>query len=720
MEKVQQKDFTASLAFLIVLPLCLLGTALATFAVFETTQARDQARFRTDVQWTLDAISSRVNSYIALLHGGAGLFASNPRVDRASFAAYVGELDLPVYYRGIQGIGFARRVRGEEKERVLSEIRRELGPGFQLTPEGDRAEKFPIVYLEPMDRRNQEAIGYDMFSETVRKQAMTRARDTGEAAASGKVILVQEIDLVKQPGFLIYVPFYSGGAVPDTVEQRREKILGFIYSPFRAPDFFSGIFQSQKLPSVHFEVYDGIAPGPENLLYSSGSHPSPNPMFSITNTLEVAGRPWAAHFRSTPAFAVNSSRNLVWGVAGSGLLLSMLVVAITHSLSRARAHAVRLQAASARLASIVESSDDAILSLDLNRVVATWNAGAERLFGFAAQEMIGRSLDPIIPPEQQGEDESLMQSVREGHAVSHHETVRLTKDGKRIDVSVTISPLKNPQRTVVGASKIFRDISDRKRAERELRQAEAALKEHADNLETVVADRTQKLRETIGELEAFSYSLSHDMRTPLRTIQSYSQFLLTDFGPKLEPQAQDFINRIVSAVQRMDRLISDVLSLTRLSRQEIRIQPVDLDRLVRALIMENQSLHPPRADVAIVGQLPVVSGHEASLVQCVSNLLGNAVKFVGRGVTPVVRVYGSVQDGTARIVVEDNGIGIPEEAQGRVFELFHRHHSGGGYEGTGLGLAIVRKAVERMSGQVGVESSPGHGSRFWFELPVAS
>lgn len=718
MEETRRKDHHINLAFSLVLPLCVLGTGLATWAVSETTRALDEARFLSDARWTVESVRRRLNTYTALLHGGAGLLATSGHADARRFETYVRQLDIGVRYRGIQGIGYAQRVAASEVQALERRMKDELGTDFKVHPDVERAEYFPILYLQPMDARNRQALGYDMFSEFVRNEAMSRARDTGEMAASGKVVLVQEIDENQQAGFLIYYPVYRDGGIPQTVEDRRRDLLGFIYSPFRAGDLFTGVFSGQEQTLLYFEVYDGPAPELDQRLYASQATPPAKPRFARTLPLEIGGRSWSVHFESTPAFVANSYHPLVWSVFGTGLALSSVIVAITHSLSRARARAVRLQSASSRLAAIVESTSDAIISQDLNRIVTSWNRGAEQLMGYTADEMIGQVLDPLVPSDHADEDGKLLEEIRQGRSITNLETARVTKDGRRLEVLVTISPLRDESGRIVGASKIFQDITNRKRAERELHMAQAAIQAHAETLQAVVSERTAKLKETIRELEAFSYSLSHDMRTPLRSIRSYAQFVMADFGPILDPAAVEYLQKIIAAVRRMERLIADVLELTRMSRRDVRIEPVDVGKLVGGLIQEREELQLPRADVLVEGSLPVVLGNHASLEQCMSNLLGNAVKFVPRGVTPEVRVSGTAANGKVRIVVQDNGIGIPTEAQARVFEMFHRHHGGSGYEGTGLGLAIVKRAVERMSGRVGVESEVGKGSRFWVELPA--
>ena len=376
----------------------------------------------------------------------------------------------------------------------------------------------------------------------------------------------------------------------------------------------------------------------------------------------------------------------------------------------------KAQVAKECLATIVESSDDAIISKTLDGTIQTWNGGAERIFGYATKEAVGQQVTILIPPERMDEETFVVERMKRGERVDHFETIRLTKDGRRLDVSLTVSPLKDEEGQVVGASKVLRDITARKVAEKKLLEAREQLEVHAEKLESTVSERTQQLQGTIAELESFCYSLSHDMRTPLRAIQSYSQIVLEEEGRVLGPDCTGYLRKTISAAERMDQLIQDVLAFARLSRQEITLEPIDVEGLVREIVHERPELRPEKADIRIESPLPSVRGHAASLTQCVTNLLDNAVKFVTPGVKPRVRVYSEARDHRVRICFEDNGIGIEKEAQRHLFEMFQRIHTGNEYEGTGIGLAIVRKAAERMHGEVGLESEVGQGSRFWVEL----
>jgi PAS domain S-box-containing protein len=376
--------------------------------------------------------------------------------------------------------------------------------------------------------------------------------------------------------------------------------------------------------------------------------------------------------------------------------------------------------AARRLAAIVENSDDAIVSKNLKGIVSSWNRGAEELFGYTAEEMIGQSIMKVIPPDRQDEERDILARLQRGERMHHFETIRRHKNGRLLSVSLTISPIRDAEGHIVGASKIARDIGERKKAEEALRAAQLQLKQHAQELESKVQERTARIQETVAELEAFSYSLSHDMRAPLRAIQSFSEIVLNEHAGRLDEEATGYLQRVVNAAGRMDRLIQDVLAFTRVSRQEITVERIDAEKLIREVMHERPELQPPNAEIVIESPLLPMLGHEASLTQCLTNLLDNAVKFVPRGVAPRVRIRSEPVEGQVRLWVEDNGIGIDPAAQRRLFALFERVHSGTNYRGTGIGLAIVRKAVERMGGTAGVESEPGKGSRFWLQLPAFS
>lgn len=634
-----------------------------------------------------------------------------------------------------------------------------------------------------------------------------------------------------------------------------------------------------------------------------------------------------------------------------------VLLASVRSLLRAR----KAEAARARLAAIVENADEPIISKDLNGVITSWNSAAERIFGYSAKEAVGQSMTLIIPAELRDQERDFLERLAQGERIEQLDTVRVAKDGRRIDVQLTISPIRDEAGRIVGASKIIHDITRRKKAEEALRASETRLKtilenlheglivvvpegaalhwnrmalemhgytsqeqelsdfskamqlyeittlegqavpleqwpvprllregslrdyelivrhkhrswervlsyggvvlpstgniallglltirdvterkqaeralveseerfrtladnisqfawmadqsgsifwynkrwfeytgttlkgvrgwgwkkvhhpEHVERvertfracvetgqpwedtfplrakdgtyrwflsralpirdakgrtalwfgtntditeqrdaeekLERLVAERTVKLQETVGDLEHFSYTLTHDMRAPLRAMQAFGQLLEREYANRLDDLGQDYLRRIVESSRRMDHLITDALSYTKVVRQQLELKPVDTQALLKGMLKSYSEFQPPKAEVRIEEGIPWVLGNPAGLTQCFSNLLANAVKFVKPGAHPQVRVWAERRDGWVRVWVEDNGIGIRREDQDKLFTMFMRLT--GDYEGTGIGLALVRKVAERMRGRVGVESEPGKGSRFWLEL----
>ncbi len=326
----------------IVLVISLFITILATLFVMRSAEERDRLRFQSAVEQTQNTINNRVETYIALLRGGSGLLAARSDITDEEFRLFVERLQLTQRYPGIQGIGYAQRVFATDKESFEAYAKSALTEAFSINPEGERDEYYPVLYLEPRDYlTNSKAPGFDGFSDPIRRNAMERARDTGLSAASGKVLLSQIDNEKNRAGFLIYLPVYQSGEVPETIAEKREQIQGFIYSPFRADTLFKGIFGDQSQLLINFQIYDGIYVNEAQLLHdsrtgSSNAGNEANPRYTSKRTIDIAGEKWTIMYENDSQFESQSQRGLAPFILGFGLVISGVLFILSRSQFLAR------------------------------------------------------------------------------------------------------------------------------------------------------------------------------------------------------------------------------------------------------------------------------------------------------------------------------------------------------------------------------------------------
>jgi PAS domain S-box-containing protein len=378
-----------------------------------------------------------------------------------------------------------------------------------------------------------------------------------------------------------------------------------------------------------------------------------------------------------------------------------------------------------RLAAIVESSDDAIIGKDLNGIITSWNQGAERIFGYSAEEMIGASIMRLIPPERQGEEEEILSCLKRGERFEHFETVRITKEGRQLHVSLTISPIKDANGRVVGASKIARDITDRKLSEEALREAqkvaEAANADRQRLLESERAARSEAERANHMKDE-FLATLSHELRTPLNAVLGWAAALRA--GHSLTEELEQGLETIERNARIQAQIIEDLLDMSRIISGKVRldVQRVDLPTVVAEAIdtvSASASAKGVRLQAIIDPLNAPVTGDPNRLQQVFWNLLSNAIKFTPKGGR--VQVLLERVDSHVEVSVIDTGEGISPEFLPYIFNRFQqadasttRRHGG-----LGLGLAIVKQLVELHGGSVRVKSSGiGKGTTFIVSLPV--
>jgi PAS domain S-box-containing protein len=372
----------------------------------------------------------------------------------------------------------------------------------------------------------------------------------------------------------------------------------------------------------------------------------------------------------------------------------------------------RAELRSGYLASIVESSADAIIGQSLDGTIVSWNAGAARMYGRERAEVIGQPASNLFPHEQQDEVTQLLKRVARGQRVDEVESERLRHDGTRFDVSASFSPILDDRGAIIGVSMIERDITRRMRAEQALQSLNAELEEK-------VRQRTEDLESAVGELEAFSYSVSHDLRAPLRALNGFAESLVEDAAERLKDEEKAMLGRIQRSAGRMDRIIEDLLMLSRAGNHRIEKEVVNLGDLARSVVEELAASAPERRVEWDIGSGLLAWGDPGLLRLVVQNLVGNAFKYTAH--KPAARISVGVHEragDTVTYFVRDDGAGFDPSLADRLFRPFSRLHASDEFEGSGIGLATVERIVRRHGGSVSADSVKGEGATFRFRLPV--
>jgi two-component system, OmpR family, sensor kinase len=349
-QKIERKKegeiFNISYLVLAVLIFLTLGV---TYNFYKSAQNKDTLRFGNQVNRLTVSIDNRIKLYTAMLKGGRGFIETSKDLNRERFAVYVSSLNITNRYPGIQGIGYAQYFPASEQEDVLKRMKSEGYTDFRIFPEGRRDFYTSIVFLEPLNERNRVALGYDMYSDPVRREAMKQARDTGEVSASGKVALIQANNEEDPAGFLLYLPIYKNGQMPDLIEDKEKNLRGFIYIPFRAKIFINEIYQSTPENDVRIQVYDGQITD-ENLLAETEANNQPksaglmNESFTATQDIDVGGRKWVLRYTTLPNFTEQSSVSWTPLILLCGISFSFLLFGMTYREAASRAKAQKIAA----------------------------------------------------------------------------------------------------------------------------------------------------------------------------------------------------------------------------------------------------------------------------------------------------------------------------------------------------------------------------------------
>lgn len=359
-----------------------------------------------------------------------------------------------------------------------------------------------------------------------------------------------------------------------------------------------------------------------------------------------------------------------------------------------------------RLATVVTDSNDAITVQRLDGTILAWNRGAERIYGYTEQEALGMNMRELVPEPQRAEANHLIDQIRSGELGGSVETQRQTKDGRVLDVWLTLTALNDEAGKPTAVATTERDITERKRATQRIRVLNAELEQ-----------RIVELSAVNKELEAFSYSVSHDLRAPLRGIEGFSRILLEDHADELSTEGKRRLNVIRSSAEEMAQLIDDLLAFSRLGRKHLSSSRINMSELAQEVFAQLQRDGVEQAVHLRIGALPHAVGDRTMIRGVLWNLFSNAVKFTRPRKVRVIELAGEVRADENAYSVKDNGVGFDMKYADKVFQVFQRLHDAKEFEGTGIGLALVQRVVHRHGGRVWAEAKMGEGATFHFTLP---
>lgn len=439
----------------------------------------------------------------------------------------------------------------------------------------------------------------------------------------------------------------------------------------------------------------------------------PEPVENIFKTLLETGR-WMGELGHTTSDGRDIAIASEWALWRDAAGQPAAVLKVNTDVTEVRRTTVLLQGERARLAALIDSAMDGVVTIDETQKITLFNPSAERMFGIKADKVKGQSLEGLIPqrfrPTHAGHVNTFGNTGVSGRQMGALGSIMgLRTDGSEFPIEASISQVEVDGQKYFTA--ILRDITDRVRADANIRALNAELEDR-------VIERTRQLENKNKELETFTYSVSHDLKAPLRGIDGYSRLLLEDYGPKLDEEGRAFLSNVRRGTLQMGQLIDDLLSYSRLERREFHKESLDVAKLVSRLLAERDDEIEKRGANVIVDVPPAnVSADAQGLTMAFRNLVDNAVKFTKDVPSPEIRITGDMNPKSYVLSVRDNGVGFDMKFYDRIFEIFQRLHRAEDFSGTGVGLAIVRKAMERMGGRVWAESEVGKGATFHLEIP---
>ncbi len=684
-----------------------------TFVLWDRERTRIEHDVKTEfdlqVRETTESVRSRMLVYEQILRGGAALFATSDSVSRGDWHDYLQLLNVSKSYPGIIAIAYVPMIPAERVSEFIERIQKSDISGYKVWPQGDRPVYAPTLYIEPSSDRNLGALGFDIYSEPVRRAALDTARDTGEATITGGIVLSQDVGQPVQRNIALYVPIYRRGTDPATTQQRGAALAGFVGGGFRVNDLLASLLSERF--RLNLKIYDGKNQASAQLLAQKiiNSEVSESAAKFRTDTLlDLNNRTWTLSFASTPEFeqAVSNDRSPL--ILVGGLIFSSLIMMLIWSLASTRNRTLKL---AREITAELRTKQDALVASEERLQLALqgsdlsffdWNITTGRVeLSERWAPMLG---DP--PAATTVTIQELAQLVHPDDAPRLRSELKevLSGEQKLYAVEHRIKTKRGEWLWILSRGKVVeRDAKGR------------ALRLTGTNADITARKQVEQMKtEFVG-------TVSHELRTPLTVVVGSLALLKADQAG-MTPDQVEMLEMACENSERLQMLVNDILDFEKIASGAMRfqLQPVELAPFLRHALELNR-VYADRFEVRYELQEPLpevtFNTDPERLMQVLTNLLSNAAKFSPKGAAVTI----SAEHGheRIRIAVADRGPGIAPEFRSRIFQKFAQADSSDSREkgGTGLGLSICKAIVEKLGGHIGYESEPGKGATFYFELP---
>lgn len=643
----------------------------------------------TAARMELDAVAERfandlhdrLQKYEYGLRGARGAFAAMgpDKVSRDAFVRYSKSRDIDTEFPGARGFGFIKKVSLLDIEDFILFQHENGVPDFRIKQLSDHSnDRFVIQYVEPIER-NREAVGLDIASEKNRRTAAIEAALSGKVAITETITILQASGAVNR-GFLVLLPVYEIGSYTVKRESTLEEVVGWTYAPLVLDEVISGL--TDRSTSIHWTISDYAESGDRNTILTAGAKERHADAISATKSLTVFNRTWEVEAVASQAFLANTEKISPAKVGAIGLGISILSSVIVYLWATGRRRRLMELESQARLATVIRNTNQAVVGTDDSKSIVLWNSAAEALFGTKVDDAVGRRFDDVLASKGLALDE------RSGLQGASQTEFWLKGQGAALRLLVASkSPILASDGRTLGSATFMLDVTDERRAE----------------------------QQAAKDTEDFAYTVAHDLRTPLRSVNGFSAMLMESEGDRLTEKGRKSLDTVIRSSQRMGMMLTNLIDYLHVVKQAASKEELDMHRVVeeaKSLLATKELPFEP-----LVRPMPRAYADRLLIRQLLLAILDNSIKYSSPKRKLAVII--GFDEAEAAYFVSDNGLGFDAENSPKLFGLFQRLEVHPDIPGLGIGLAIAKRIIDKHGGQIWARAEKGVGATIFFQLPPA-